>query len=112
MVSKFKVGDRVRIKPRIGRDDEYPIGYTQQMCAHVCEYREISAVINAEKFGKHVFGKKYYEEPYLYKLDGLIYFWSSAMIGLAEECEKYDELLYVYPWYTMDSEEECDEDKW
>ena len=82
--SKFKVGDKVRVKTRTGDKNDYP-------CAFVDEMTEYSGKeFQIESVEKHIAdaGCKYYEEPFKYNLKNIGYVWSSPMLELVAPASK------------------------
>ena len=77
-VSKFKVGDRVRIKVRTGREADYPYDFTDEMACYAGKEFQIKDMGTSNDYKEC----KYYEEPFYYFLRNNIFTWSSSMLEL------------------------------
>lgn len=91
--STFAVGDKVRIKKRIGSSSDYPYGFMDEMtplAGNVYEIKEVyKSIVDYS-------GRKYYGDNYIYILKGPCvhgYKWSDTMLELADEKKDEDEKL-------------------
>lgn len=75
--SKYKVGDKVTIAIRDGEGQDYPFNFSDEMAKLAGKEYIIESVtfIRANDYR----GRRYYEEPFNYRLSGLKFVWSSLM---------------------------------
>lgn len=88
-VSKFKVGDRVRIKVRTGRQEDYPCDFINDMTDFSGKEFQIASVDMCTGYREC----KYYEEPFKYRLTDVRWIWSSPMLELVASANEITSVI-------------------
>ena len=86
MEPKFKVGDKVKILPRIMHKDDYPGKYLDEMLKYVGTIHTIETVKFRNDERDYIFAY----DGYNYTLKDISYIWTSPML------EKVNELQLVF----------------
>lgn len=87
MEPKFKVGDKVKILPRIGSKNDYPACYIDEMLQYVGTIHIIEEIVCRDS-NDNTF--KYKCDGYNYILSDLKHIWTSPML------EKVSELKLIF----------------
>lgn len=103
-MSPFKVGDKVKIKPLTGNEEDYPFSYAREMASHAGEIHTITSIETVT----HICNKKHYNgDPHRYRLDFDGYSWHPSMFELVTRDEQWiGEKAHEEPSYPDDEDEE------